>query len=205
MRKFGTAAILCGGKSTRMGFDKSKIVVNNRLLIEEIAEKLSILFDDIMLITNDKNKFNTKYRVVEDEIKEVGPCGAIYTALNNSISKYVFIVACDMPFIDMKYIHFLKNKLDSLNSDCLITKRGNYYEPLCSFYSITMKEIFKENINNKKFKIMDTVIMSNAEFTLNEEVEEFVLKEDIFTNLNCSKDLIILNKLVENKNTYINK
>lgn len=205
MNKFGTAAILCGGKSTRMGFDKSKIVVNNRLLIEEIAEKLSVLFEDIMFITNDKYKFDVKYRVVEDEIKEVGPCGAIYTALKNSRSKYVFVMACDMPLVDIKYINFLKNKLDSLNSDCLITKRGNYYEPLCSFYSITMKEIFKENINNKKFKIMDTVYLSNAEFTLDEEVEEYILAEDIFANLNYSEDLIILNKLGENKNGHSNK
>lgn len=194
MKKFGTAAILCGGKSSRMGFDKSKIVVNDKLLIEEIADRINILFDDIVFITNDKNKFNTKHRVVEDEIKEVGPCGAIYTALNNSCSKYVFVMACDMPFLDIKYIEFLKNKLDRLNSDCLITKRGNFYEPLCSFYSVDMKDIFLKNIINNKYKIMDAVLSSNAQFTSDLEVEEFASKDDIFANLNYSKDLNLLNR-----------
>lgn len=197
MKKIGTAAILCGGKSTRMGFDKSKIVVNDKLLIENIANKLSKLFDDVIFVSNDKNKFHTKYRVVEDEIKDVGPCGAIYTALNNSSSEFVFVVACDMPLMDINYINYLKQKIENINCDCLVTKRGNFFEPLCSFYSVNMKDMFLKNINNNKYKIMDTVTKSNAVFTSDEEVEKFLIEDDIFANLNYSKDLIVLNKLGE--------
>ena len=45
MKNFGSAVILCGGKSSRMGFDKCKIKVGNKLLIEIIAEQLEQIFE----------------------------------------------------------------------------------------------------------------------------------------------------------------
>ena len=44
MKKTGTAIILCGGKSSRMGFDKSKYEINGKLLsAEELSAKINHL------------------------------------------------------------------------------------------------------------------------------------------------------------------
>lgn len=195
MKSFSTAAILCGGKSSRMGFDKSKIIINGKPLIEDIAERLNNVFDDIVFITNDKNKFNTKYRVVEDEIKGCGPAGAIYTALLNSKSKYVFVVGCDMPFINVDYVKFLIEKMRGKSIECLITKKGNYYEPLYSFYSIDIKDTFKNEIEKGNFRIMDIIKSCKVEFTKDEEVQMFINKYDMFTNLNYLDDINKIKKL----------
>jgi 2-C-methyl-D-erythritol 4-phosphate cytidylyltransferase len=56
LKDFGTAVILCGGKSTRMGFDKCMIKVKNKYLIEIIGEKLELIFENIFLATNDLEK-----------------------------------------------------------------------------------------------------------------------------------------------------
>ncbi|WP_291966695.1 molybdenum cofactor guanylyltransferase [Caloramator sp.] len=189
MKKFSTAAILCGGKSTRMGFDKSKIVINNKLLIEDIAERLNKVFDDIVFITNDKNKFNTKYRVVEDVIKNCGPIGAIYTALLSSKSQYVFVIGCDMPFVNLDYIKYLIEVLNKREVECLITQKGGFFEPLYSFYSIDIKGKLREAIDSERFKIMDVVKDCRALYTSDEEVERYISKEDMFTNLNYKEDL----------------
>ncbi|WDC84114.1 molybdenum cofactor guanylyltransferase [Caloramator sp. mosi_1] len=189
MKKFSTAAILCGGKSSRMGFDKSKLVFNDKLLIEHIAEKLNRVFDDIVFITNDKNKFNTGFRVIEDVIKDCGPIGAIYTALLNSNSQFVFVVGCDMPFINLDYIRYMKEILDTKEAECLITKKGGYFEPLCSFYSIDIKDKLKESIDKGRFKIMDTIMKCQAIYTSDEEVEKFISEVDMFANLNYKEDL----------------
>ncbi|MCX7695472.1 MAG: molybdenum cofactor guanylyltransferase [Caloramator sp.] len=189
MKKVSTAAILCGGKSSRVGFDKSKIIINNKLLIEYTAERLNTVFDDIVFITNDKTKFNTKYRVVEDVVKDCGPIGAIYTALLNSKSQYVFVVGCDMPFINLGYVKYLIGVLEKKEAECLITKKGGYFEPLYSFYSIDIKERLREAIDRGSFKIMDVVKDLRALYTSDEEIERFTGNVDMFTNLNYKEDL----------------
>lgn len=198
MDKFKTVAILCGGKSSRMGFDKSKIIIKGKNIIDYTAEKLSCIFDDILLVGT--KCFNTKYRAVEDIIKDCGPAGAIYTSLLTSKSKYVFVVACDMPFLNVDYIKFLKDKLLSCDADCLISKKGQFYEPLCSFYSIDMADIFLKNIKQNNFKIMDIVKESRIIYTQDQEIEMFSNEYDIFANLNYPKDLIILDNFGENIN-----
>ena len=40
MKKFGTAVILAGGKSTRMGFDKQLLKIDERRLIDNLRNKL---------------------------------------------------------------------------------------------------------------------------------------------------------------------
>ena len=49
MRDFGSAVVLAGGKSSRMGFDKSTMVLQNKKLIESTIKKLDSLFDDIII------------------------------------------------------------------------------------------------------------------------------------------------------------
>jgi molybdopterin-guanine dinucleotide biosynthesis protein A len=76
LREFGTAVILCGGKSSRMGFDKCKIKIENKYLLEIIGEQLEEVFDDIILLSNDEFKFKEmKYKVMKDVIPDLGPMG----------------------------------------------------------------------------------------------------------------------------------
>ena len=57
LKDFGSAVILCGGKSSRMGFDKCMIKVNNKFLIEIIAEQLEQVFDNIIFMSNNLERF----------------------------------------------------------------------------------------------------------------------------------------------------
>jgi molybdopterin-guanine dinucleotide biosynthesis protein A len=48
-----SAILLAGGKSSRMGTDKAKVKLDGEsVLIQTIAEKLSVLSDDIVVSTN---------------------------------------------------------------------------------------------------------------------------------------------------------
>ena len=56
MRDFGSAVVLAGGKSSRMGFDKSTMVLQNKKLIESTIKKLDSLFDDIIISVDSLEK-----------------------------------------------------------------------------------------------------------------------------------------------------
>ena len=48
---FGTTAILAGGKSSRMGFDKQLLMENDRRILEQVVEILKQEFSDILIVT----------------------------------------------------------------------------------------------------------------------------------------------------------
>lgn len=196
MTRFGSAAILCGGKSSRMGFDKCMIKVKDKLLIEIIAEQLEEIFENIIFLSNDREKFNNiKFEIVEDLVSNSGPIGAIYTALMCSPSQYVFVTACDMPVVNSSYIKYMMDIIIHKNVEGVVSYKSGYVEPLYAFYSKDMINKFEENIKSGSFKLLDVIKSSNIYFVEEEDVKKYSEGLDIFTNLNCVSDLKFLEKI----------
>lgn len=196
MDDFGFAVILCGGKSSRMGFDKCNIKAHNKLLIEIIAEELTQVFANIILVSNDIEKFkDTKYNVVEDIVSNSGPIGAIYSALKNATSKYVFITACDMPIIDLNYIKHMMKIIKSENVQGVVSFNSKYIEPLYAFYSIDMIDAFETEIKKNNYKLHDVIKSSKMYYVEETNWRKFCGGKDIFTNLNYKSDLTVLKNI----------
>ncbi|MGV8981420.1 molybdenum cofactor guanylyltransferase [Clostridium sp.] len=196
MKDFGSAVIICGGKSSRMGFDKCKIKVKNKFLIDIIAEQLTQVFENIFLVSNDLQRFSdTKYTVVEDIIANRGPIGAIYTALKEASSKYVFIAACDMPIINLDYIKYMMELIRSNDVDGVVSYNSKYIEPIYAFYSIDMIDNFENEIAKDNFKLLDVIKNSNMLYVEESKWKEYCKGMDIFTNLNYESDLTVLKNI----------
>jgi molybdenum cofactor guanylyltransferase len=195
VRKFGSAVILCGGKSLRMGFDKSKITIGGKLIYELIAEKLEATFDDIILVTSNRNRItNSKYRVVEDLVKECGPMGGIYTGLKYAASDYVFFTACDMPFVDISLIGYIINILNKNVYNGAVAINRGYIEPLHSFYSKALEAEIKINIDMGNYK-MSKLVQCSGIYRIEENYWNKNERSNIFSNLNYIKDLDVLKEV----------
>jgi len=196
LKDFGSAVILCGGKSIRMGFDKCTIKVKNKFLINIIAEKLGQVFENIILVSNELNKFNdTKYMVVEDIIANRGPIGAIYTALKESSSKYVFITACDMPVINLDYIKYMMELIKNENVEGVVSYNSKYIEPLYAFYSTDMIDAFEKEIMKNNYRLHDVIKNSRMYYIEEKKWKEYCNGMDIFTNMNYESDLTALKNI----------
>ncbi len=153
MKKFGTAIILAGGKSSRMGFDKQLLKIDERRLMDNLAHKLSKEFDEIIIVTNRPELYiGLSHIITMDILKDKGPLGGIHAGLVKSSSKYAFVVACDMPNINMEYVRFMKSKtkLDSFGS---VTKFGQWVEPFSSFYSIELIQYIEKYLATNRRSI----------------------------------------------------
>lgn len=196
MKDFGSAVILCGGKSSRMGFDKCTIKVNDKFLIDIIAEDLTKVFENIVLVSNDLERFkDSKYLVVKDLIENSGPIGAIYTALKGATSKYVFITACDMPIISLDYIKYMIELIKRENVQGVISYNSKYIEPLYAFYSTDMIDTFEREIKKNNFKLLDVIKSSKMHYIDEFKWREYCSGMDIFTNLNYESDLTVLKNI----------
>jgi molybdopterin-guanine dinucleotide biosynthesis protein A len=196
LREFGTAVILCGGKSSRMGFDKCKIKIENKYLLEIIGEQLEEVFDDIILLSNDEFKFKEmKYRVMKDVIPDLGPMGAIYSSFKHSSSKYVFVTACDMPLINVDFIKYMMEVIKNKEVEGVVSYKSGYIEPLYAFYSISMIDRFEGCIENQKFKLLEVIKGSRMYYIEEDEVRRLTNGMNVFTNLNYKSDLAVLEEL----------
>lgn len=179
-----------------MGFDKSLLKINDEYLIDIIGEQLEQVFDNVILATNSMGKIKgMKYSGVTDLLPGVGPIGGIYTALKASDSKYVFVIACDMPVINIEYIRYMMETIKRTGADGAVSCNGSYFEPLNAFYSVEMLDIIEEEIKKENFKIFNVLSKCRIHYIEDSIVQEFQRKYDMFANINYYSDLKLLEKI----------
>lgn len=201
MKKFGTVIILAGGKSSRMGFDKQFLKIEQRSLMDSMIHKLSKEFDEIIIVTNKPDHYiGLGHKITGDLIENMGPLGGIHAGLTISSSQYALIVACDMPNINMEYIKYMKTQVR--NHGCT-TKFGNYLEPFISYYSKELIVEIEKYLKTNRKSIHG--FLASVEFSYIEEdvARKFSHNWDMFLNLNTKDDLnTFLLKTGDKKNEF---
>ena len=94
--------LLAGGRSSRMGQDKALLRRDHRDMFFYTLETMEPLpLSDIYISRNrDQIRYLTRYRVVNDIHKELGPIGGIYSVMHKSHSDGFLIVPIDLPLIE---------------------------------------------------------------------------------------------------------
>lgn len=143
-----TAIILAGGMSIRMGCDKAMLPFLGRPMIEHVFLQLRPHFEQILIGANAPEKFAfLNAVVVPDKTPGVGPLMGIASCLEASPHELNFVVACDIPTLDMSFVqHMLHQsggiKIDTTGDcDCVVpvNDRGQL-EPLLAVYKKTALE-----------------------------------------------------------------
>lgn len=189
-----------GGKNSRMnGNVKGLLKIKNSTFLEKIQETLND-FSSIYLSINDKfskeqkqNFENMGFKIIEDIYKEIGPLGGIYSSLLNCKEEYLFITACDMPFITKNSIEVLCNKIDKNTDGVVFYDKNNKLYPLGAIYSKNVLPIIEEMIEKKYYKLSYLIEKSNF-VKINIEKTDIPLK--VLSNINTLQeyDLFINNE-----------
>ena len=128
-----SAAILAGGKSSRMGRDKSLVPVSGSPLIHHIYEQLLARFDDLLISTNEPEKYAfLGARTVADRFPGKGPLMGIVSAVEAARHERVFVTACDIPVIDLDTVARMLVLAEDF--DCVIPMSSVGHEPLFAVY-----------------------------------------------------------------------
>ena len=184
--------ILAGGKSSRFGEDKSTAKLGNKTLLDHTVNKIENEFNEILVISNNKefNFKNNKIHVVEDCIEgQLGPLVGILTAMkwvkkNNKNYKWIASFPCDTPFFDMKFISELKIKIKETSKKLIFLNSDKKRHNIFGLWSVDLIKTLEEDIKNGLRKVelwADKIGCENI--NINEE------KFDRFLNINTKKDL----------------
>jgi molybdopterin-guanine dinucleotide biosynthesis protein A len=157
LKQQATAIVMAGGKSKRMGSDKSMLSIKGQSIIETICNQLSDTFDEILISANQIDKFAfLGYKVIPDKVPEQGPLMGIASALEVSIKEFNFVVACDIPKINLNYVNRMLNEAIESHADIVMPISGkNKYEPLFAVYRKRIVEAIHKTLSAGKRKIID--------------------------------------------------
>lgn len=94
-----SAAVLAGGRSTRMGEDKAFVEVDGRPLVARVAGVLEVAgAAEVYVVGGDAARLaELGLRTVPDDRPGAGPVAATVTALDHARHDRVVVSACDLP------------------------------------------------------------------------------------------------------------
>ena len=185
MKQFETAVILAGGKSTRMGFDKQLLTINDKLIYQGVFESLNGMFSDIVVVTNTPDLYkSSQIRTCCDEFSNMGPLAGIHVALKNAQSEYVYLLACDMPVINPDYIAYMKEKIQESGAQICVTRRNGRIEPFNAFYSVELLDDIERRLIEGNSSLFNVITSANTFVVSEEEAAHFDSDLDMYLNLN---------------------
>ncbi|MBP9494619.1 MAG: molybdenum cofactor guanylyltransferase MobA [Erysipelatoclostridium sp.] len=168
-----SCVILCGGKSSRMGEDKSLLPFSSSKTLTQFQyQRLKPLFKNIYL-SSKTNKFDFigENELILDTNKNVfSPILALDTIFDKLQNQKIFIITVDTPFVSKETITKLIN--ESNNVDICVAQTEKTHN-LCGVFSSNIRSSIKNMIDedihkigylikNNKFKIVE--FKDNDEF-----------------------------------------
>lgn len=186
-------AILAGGRSSRMGRDKATLKVGEKALIQQVYDKARHVFTDIVIISSHHDRFlGIEAPIVRDLLPIQSSVVGIATALLNATTPYVFVIACDMPFVTEQSIQHVLHEIHG--EDIVIPRLENGYEPLHAAYNRSCLSIMLTNIGLQRLKISNLFPF----FTLKEVGDHPAFTNrgvSVFTNITVEEDLPLVQRL----------
>ncbi|WP_051295053.1 molybdenum cofactor guanylyltransferase [Maridesulfovibrio bastinii] len=186
-----SAAILTGGKGSRMGFvDKSRLRINGQTMLERLISSMEGLFQEIMVVSRiPENIPLNGIKNISDIHQARCSLTGIHAALENSVSDHVFISSCDAPFLKRELIQEILSRLKPEDDVLIPIHQGKWFEPLCAVYSKRCLPFIKKSLNNNNFQIINffsEVVVSKIPTT---ELQKHDPKLESFINVNTPEDL----------------
>lgn len=192
-----TGILLSGGKSSRMGMNKSFLKLGSKYVVEVIYEVMAGLFRNVLVITNEPKRYSELgYITFADIYKDKGPLGGIHSGLIHSGTEKNFIISCDMPLINESVLRFIIDY--PLESDIKVAFADNFIQQLCGLYSKSLipgieSELLKESDSNKCSVL--NVLESSGSAVINIEKEMNNYPADSFMNMNNRENYLYAKKL----------
>lgn len=173
-----SCVIFAGGKSSRMGQDKSLLPFGAyNSLAEYQHQRLSELFENVY-ISAKENKFDFDAEIIEDSPTDnlYAPTAGFEAVFKKLEDERVFVLSVDTPFISEEEISLLL-KNDSSDLDAVIAKTASGSHPMCGIYHRSLLPSFETMLKEDNHRLGQLLKRAKTEFVMFEN-------EEAFANLN---------------------
>lgn len=189
-----TGYILSGGKSSRMGKDKSFLKFGEKTFLQIAADALEPNCRQVKIALNrGQNHFVERLPAnispIFDKFENRGASGGIHAALKDCETEFAVILAVDLPLVtDSAISKLCKIALDSVDVSAIVPRQTDgKLQPLCAVYRakdcVGILEEFlrtENSVSARKFlqKINVRIV----------GIENLSAEENLFANINSPED-----------------
>lgn len=131
-----TALVLAGGESRRMGSDKTQLLLGDSTLLERAIASVAPLFARTLVSVRHYRPEIAQPQVC-DAYPDAGPLAGICAGLAHVSTRWVFVLAADMPFVQPALIAALSRRRGDF--DAVVVRVHGHLQPLAAFYSTSAR------------------------------------------------------------------
>jgi len=178
---FLNGLILAGGKSSRMGWDKSLINYHGKPQRDYLIDLLNPFCTDIFLSASRESR--TTPNIIPDHFDLDSPLNGILSAFHYDPSAAWLTVPVDMPNIDNSVVEYIiRNRDPGKVATCFFDSEGKLPEPLFTLWETKAKPLLFNFYNSGGF--------SPRKFLEENDVQILqALDPNFLVNINTKEDL----------------
>jgi molybdopterin-guanine dinucleotide biosynthesis protein A len=191
MREEIQSFILAGGKSRRMGTDKSQLVIEGQTFVERIAVELSRATSSVTIVGGVSEPEEQNSRVLKtapDVFPEWGALGGVHAALAACSAEWALVVACDFPFVTSELFRSLASLRGDFEAVAPI-QADEIPQPLCSLYRVEpCLRLATELIKSGERKPIALLQSASTRWVTFSELGKLEGADRFFDNINTQED-----------------
>jgi molybdopterin-guanine dinucleotide biosynthesis protein A len=181
-----TGIVLAGGKSSRMGTDKSLLLWRGKTFVEHAIDALKPLCGKVVISSNKSIYDFTGCETWPDELPMQAPMVGIYSCLKRSQTETNIFLSCDMPHVTTDLLRYLTEH--SENNNVLVAVHDeNKIEPLCGIYKRNVIEEMEKSIKNNNLSLYKYIHSYSSPYVIIDEKLSFY-NDNLFANINTLED-----------------
>ena len=183
-----SVALLVGGQGLRLGgTDKSALVVDGRSIrARQAAEARSVTPHVIAVSSTALAPWDDGLPCVIDHIAGAGALGALVTALVESSTEVVVVVAGDMPFVTGAFLRWLASGLNG--ADAVMPRDASGSHPLCAAYDTRAAGPLGEAVRSGVRRVQDALTRLTVRTVGPEDYAAFDPEGRLLLNVNTPGD-----------------
>lgn len=184
------AVVLRGGKSSRMGIDKSQLEFQGNTLLGHVVSQVAKFASPIVIAGGPEIATTNRFpvTVVKDEHPNVGPLEGIrvgLAALAQSV-EFAFVTGCDAPLIRPQLIAHLFDLIE--NHQAVVPVQGERVFGMTAIYRTDIAGDLQALINQEQRRVQDLAKYFDAFQIDLKSLKEYDPGLDSFININSQKD-----------------
>lgn len=180
--------ILAGGKSSRMGQEKSDLIYRGKSFLAIQADKAKQLGISDVIISGYRGSRQPDYPVLQDDRPEQGPLGGMATCLGAVKNEWALVLSVDAPLVPASELEKLIAFALGAEEKAVITQAGAHQYPLIGMYHRSLIPAMREEVTQRRGSVFS--MLRHAGFAVFESTADPTL----FSNVNDPESYLQLMK-----------
>ena len=168
--------ILTGGRSTRMGQDKSQLIYHGKPQREYLTNLLRPYCQQVFWSVNERQAIElagSAHAYIVDAFDWPGPLNGILSAFNHDPKSAWLVVACDMPLLSKRSLDALAQGRNAAKlATIFYDSDGRLPEPLLGIYEPAFKPIIQQAVANLQYSPRQLLQQNDSQLLTAPDIRE---------------------------------